>query len=148
MGIKKIVAAILLAVLLADGVWAGLLNGYYQISNLALTYNDDPKSKRGFNNNNLYIIANDKRVRLVGAWRGYPIMRDAVVEKTIGDTLILRDAENPQSLFKFHIRNNTITGRHSITDEDGSRQIIDSKAVVRPLNQSETERIKIIFSLP
>jgi len=148
MGIKKIVAAILLTVLFADGVWAGLLNGYYQISNLALTYNDDPKSKRGFNNNNLYIIANDKRVRLVGAWRGYPIMRDAVIEKTVGDTLILRDAENPQSLFKFHIRNNTITGRHSITDEDGSRQIIDSKAVVRPLNQSETERIKIIFSLP
>jgi hypothetical protein len=149
MGIKKIGAALLLAVLLADSAWAGgLLNGYYQISGLVMTYNDDPKSKRGFNNNNLYIMANDKRVRLMGAWRGYPIMRDALIEKTIGDTLFLRDAENPQSLFKFHIRNNTITGRHSITDEDGSRQIIDSKAVVRQLNQSETERIKIIFSLP
>jgi hypothetical protein len=149
MGIKTIVTVAFLAVaVLTNGVWAGLLNGYYQISSLVMTYNDDPKSKRGFNNNNLYILASDKRLRLVGAWRGYPIMRDAIVEKTIRDTLVLRDAENPQSVYKFHIRNNIISGRHSITDEDGSRQIIDSKAVVRQLSQSEADRIKIIFSLP
>jgi len=130
----------------ASAACGGLLNGYYQISNLLLTYND--KDKRGFNDNNLYIVANDKRVRLVGAWRGYPIIRDAAVEKTVGDTLILRDVENPQSIFKFHIRNNTIIGRHSITDEYGSKQIIDSKAVIRQLNQNEVERLKVIFSLP
>jgi hypothetical protein len=147
MKIAKIIAvALLCATLPAADAWGGLLNGYYQISNLVLTYND--KDTRGFNNNNLYIVANDKRVRLVGAWRGYPIMQDAAIEKTIGDTLILRDIQNPQSLFKFRVRNNTITGRHSITDEDGSRQVIDSKAVIRQMNQSEIDRLKIIFSLP
>jgi hypothetical protein len=143
---KTVAAAVLLCVaIFAANAMAGLLNGYYQISNLTLTYND--KDTRGFNNNNLYIIASDKRVRLIGAWRGYPLVRDAIVEKTIGDTLVLRDTQNPLSVFKFRIRNNTIIGRHSITDEDGSRQIIDSKAVIRQLNKSETERIKMIFGL-
>jgi len=143
---KTVAAAVsLCAAIFAANVTAGLLNGYYQISNLTLTYND--KDTRGFNNNNLYIIASDKRVRLIGAWRGFPLVRDAIVERTIGDTLLLRDTENPQSVFKFRIHNNTIIGRHAITDEDGSRQIIDSKAVIRQLNQSEVERIKMIFGL-
>jgi len=145
----KIAATLLTFALIlpAANAWsAQLLNGYYQISNLVLTYND--KDKRGFNDNNLYIAASDKRVRLVGAWRGYPMMHDAVIEKTVGDTLVLRDTQNPQSVFKFRVRNNTVSGRHSITDEDGSRQIIDSKAVLRQLNQSEVDRLKIIFSLP
>jgi len=148
MKIAKIVGAVLFCIaFFATGARAAsLLNGYYQISSLALVYND--KDKQGFNNNNLYIMANDKRVRLVGAWRGYPLKRDAIVEKTFGDTLILRDAENPQSFFKFCVRNNTIIGRHAIIDEDGSRQIIDSKAVIRQLNQSEINRLRIIFSLP
>jgi hypothetical protein len=139
-------AVLLCAALHAPAPGAALLNGYYQISSLTLKYND--KDTQGFNNTALYIMAGDKRVRVVGAWRGYPIMRDVIIEKTVGDTLILRDTQNPQSVFKFHVRNNTITGRHSITDEDGSRQIIDSKAVIRQLNQSETDRVKIIFSLP
>jgi len=143
---KTLAVTLLFAAFFATGVRAGLLEGYYQISSLVLTYND--KDKQGFNNNNLYIMANEKRVRLVGAWRGYPIKHDALVEKTVGDTLVLRDAENPQSFFKFRVRNNTITGRHAITDEDGSRQIIDSKAVIRQLSQSEIDRLKIIFSLP
>ena len=147
MKITKAAAAILIcATLFATDAPAGLLNGYYQISSLTLTYND--KDKRGYNNNNLYIIANDKRIRLVGAWRGFPLTQDANIEKTFGDTLILRDAENPQSVYKFCVRNNTIIGRHSITAEDGSRQIIDSKAVVRKLNQNEIDRLKAIFNLP
>ena len=147
MKIAKVLAVTLFcATFYATDASAGLLNGYYQISSLALTYND--KDKRGFNDNNLYIIANDKRIRLIGAWRGFPLARDAAVEKTFGDTLILRDAENPQSVYKFCVRNNMIIGRHSITDEDGSRQIIDSKAVIRQLNQNEIDRLKIIFNLP
>ncbi|GBU22145.1 hypothetical protein R80B4_02050 [Fibrobacteres bacterium R8-0-B4] len=150
MKIKNIVTAVLIiTALFSPNVYSGgLLSGYYQVTSMVLTYNDDPKSKQGFNNNNLYIMAGDKRIRIVGAWRGYPIMRDAVIEKTIRDTLILRDAENPQSVYKFHIRNNIISGRHSITDEDGTRQVVDSKAVVKQLSQSEIDRIKIIFSLP
>jgi len=144
--LRYIAAVLIFAVLLVTGAQAGLLDGYYQISSLVLTYND--KDKQGFNNNNLYIMANDKRVRLIGAWRGYPLKQDAIVEKTIGDTLVLRDAENPQIVFKFRIRNNTIAGRHAITEEDGTRQIIDSKAVIRQLSQSEIDRLKIIFSLP
>jgi hypothetical protein len=146
---SNVVATLFIAAIAvsAPNAWGGLLNGYYQISSLVLTYND--KDKRGFNDNNLYIVASDKRVRLIGAWRGYPIIRDAAIEKTVGDTLILRDTQNPQSVFKFHIRNNTITGRHSITDEEnGSRQVIDSKAVIRKLSQNEIERLKIIFNLP
>jgi hypothetical protein len=146
MKIKSAAAAAVLILTVAADALCGLLNGYYQISRLTLTYND--KDTQGFNNNNLYIMASDKRIRLVGAWRGYPLMRDAAIEKTVGDTLFLRDTQNPQSLFKFHIRNNTITGRHAIIDEDGSRQVIDSKATIRQLSQSEVERIKIIFSLP
>jgi len=144
MKIKHIIAAALL--LHATGAFCGLLNGYYQISNLTLTYND--KDTQGFNNNNLYIMASDKRIRLVGAWRGYPLMRDAVIEKTIGDTIVLRDAQNSQMLFKFRVRNNTISGRHAVIDEDGGRQVIDSKATIRQLSQSEVDRIRVIFSLP
>jgi len=147
MNITKAIAAMsLCAALFATSAGAGLLNGYYQITSLALTYND--KDKRGFNDNNLYIVASDKRIRLVGAWRGFPLTRDAYIEKTYGDTLLLRDAENPQSVYKFCVRNNTIIGRHAITAEDGSRQVVDSKAVIRSLNQTETDRIKTIFNLP
>jgi len=147
MKFSKIAAVMLLCVtFFAADASAGLLNGYYQITSMTLTYND--KDTQGFNNSGLYIIANDKRVRLIGAWRGYPIMRDAAIERSVGDTLILRDVQNPQSVFKFRVRNNTISGRHSITDEDGSRQVIDSKAVIRQLNQGEIDRIKNIFGLP
>jgi len=148
MKITKIITVMMLCLtaFTVNTVAAGLLNGYYQISSMTLTYND--KDTQGFNNSGLYIIANDKRVRLIGAWRGYPIMRDAVIEKTINDTIVLRDVQNTQSVFKFRVRNNTITGRHSITDEDGSRQVIDSKAVIRALNQGEIDRIKNIFGLP
>ncbi|MDR2692712.1 MAG: hypothetical protein LBB74_00660 [Chitinispirillales bacterium] len=143
---KFVTAILLCAALSPAGAGAGLLNGYYQVTSLVLIHND--RDRQGFNNNNLYILAGDKRIRVVGAWRGYPIMRDVNIEKTVGDTLILRDTENPQSVFKFRVRNNTVSGRHSITDEDGTRQIIDSKAVIKQLNQSEIDRIKIIFSLP
>jgi hypothetical protein len=125
---------------------AALLDGYYEVSSLVFTYNDS--AKHGFNNTALYIMASGKRVRLVGAWRGYPIMRDATVEKNTGDSITLRDAQDTRSVYKFRVKNNTISGRHSITDEDGSRQIIDSKAVLRQLSPSETDRIRIIFGLP
>ncbi|MDR2592731.1 MAG: hypothetical protein LBC59_07990 [Chitinispirillales bacterium] len=150
MKITNIITVILIitAIFTSAAYSSGLLSGYYQIMSLVLTYNDDPKTKQGFNNNNLYIIAGDKRIRIVGAWRGYPLMQDVIIEKTIGDTLILRDTDNPQSVFKFRVRNNTISGRHSITDEDGTRKIVDSKAVIKQLNQSESDRLKIIFSLP
>ncbi|MDR0331141.1 MAG: hypothetical protein LBH93_05485 [Chitinispirillales bacterium] len=139
--IKIAAAALLLCAALSA---AGLLDGYYQITGLTLKYND--KDERGFNNTGLYISASDKRIRIAGAWRGYPIMRAAIIEKTISDTIILRDAENPQSVYKFQIRNNTIVGRHSITDENGSRQIIDSKATVRKLNQGEVDKIRAIIN--
>lgn len=146
MKITKAIMIVMTVLLPALTSTAGLLNGAYQISGLTLKYND--KDERGFNNTGLYIFASDTRVRVVGAWRGIPLTRGAVVERSVGDTLFLRDAENPQSLYKFHIKNNMVTGRHAIIDEDGSRQVIDSKAAIRPLNQGEADRIKSLFGIP
>jgi hypothetical protein len=133
-----ILAALPAAALLDDGV--------YQISGLTLKYND--KDERGFNNTGLYIAAGGKRIHVVGAWRGIPLRRDAIVEKTLNDTLFLIDAETPQSRYKFQVRNKTITGRHAIIDEDGSKQVIDSKATIRLLNRAEADKIKTLFGLP
>jgi hypothetical protein len=121
---------------------ADLLNGYYQITSLTITENDRP---RGFNNTGLYIYANNKRVKIAGAWRGYPFERNMTVDRTVSDTLFLRDPQDHASLYRFHVKNNTITGRHAIKYDDGTRRIIETKAAVRKLNQSEIDRIKAIL---
>ena len=137
----KIIKAAAALIICAAVSGAGLLDGDYQITGLTITQND--KDTRGFNNTGLYISATDKRVKLAGAWRGYPMQRNLVIERTIGDTLVLRDADDKVSVFKFHIRNNVITGRHSLTDPDnGSRQIYDTKATVKQLNQGEVDKLR------
>jgi len=137
----RIITAVIMLFLCAAVSSAGLLNGYYQIVGLTMTQND--RDTRGFNNTGLYIFASDKRVKLSGAWRGYPVSYDLIVERVISDTLVLRDAESPSSLYKFRVRNNIITGRHSLTDPDnGSRQVYDTKATVRQLNQGEVDKLK------
>jgi hypothetical protein len=142
-----ITVAIAAALLFAAPAPAELLDdGVYQISGLTLKYND--KDERGFNNTGLYIAVSGKHIRLVGAWHGIPVRRDAAIEKTVSDTLFLTDIETPQSRYKFQVRNKTITGRHAIFDEDGSKQVIDSKAAIRLLNRTEADRIKALFNLP
>ena len=122
-----------------------LLDGHYQVTNLVLTQ-DDGDRPRGFNNTGLYIAADSRHVRIVGAFRGYPIRRSAIVERTIGDTLVLRDAEQAASVYKFHIRNNIVTGRHSIMHENGERQVINSKATIRKMSREEVDRLRFLFS--
>lgn len=148
---KSVASAAALAVLLyaaapTSNATAGLPEGVYQISGLTLKYND--KDERGFNNTGLYIVASGSRVRVIGAWHGIPLSRNAAIERNLSDTLFLRDVENPESLYKFHIKNNIVTGRHAIYDEDGSKQVIDSKATIRQLNRTEADRIKALFGIP
>jgi hypothetical protein len=121
---------------------ADLLSGYYQITSLIITENDRP---RGFNNTGLYIYASGKRVKIAGAWRGYPFERDMIVDRTAGDTLFLRETQNPASLYKFRIKNNTITGRHALNYDDGTKQVVETKATVRKLNQGEIDKIRAII---
>ncbi|MDR3013518.1 MAG: hypothetical protein LBU70_09995, partial [Chitinispirillales bacterium] len=78
-------------------------------------------------------------------WRGYPIRRDAIIERTIRDTLVLRDTENSSNILKFHIRNNIVTGRHSVTDEDGTQRAITARAALRKLRREEVDRLRAIF---
>jgi len=120
---------------------AALLEGYYQVTSLTVT--QDGKT-RGFNNSDLYIAASGKRIRVAGAWRGYPMERDLIVERTVGDTMVLRDTQNQSSYYKFLVRNNTISGRHALNYEDGTRSVMETKAVVRKMNQGEADRIKAI----
>jgi len=137
----KIIKAAAALIICAAVSGAELLNGQYQITGLTIVQND--KDTRGFNNTGLYISATDKRVKLAGAWRGYPVRYDLIVERTINDTLVLRDADDNVSIFKFHIRNNIITGRHSMTDPDnGTRQVYDTKATVKRLNQGEVDKLR------
>ena len=118
---------------------AGLLDGYYQVISLTVTRNGNP---RGFNNTGLYISVGEKRIKIAGAWRGYPIKRDLIVERTVGDSLVLRDTENQSSYYKFHVRDNKISGRHALNYDDGTREVIETRAVVKKLNQDEINRIK------
>jgi hypothetical protein len=136
---KNICIALAL-ILVAPASRASPLEGHYQVTSLVIAYNGGPP--RGFNNTGLYVAATDRRVRVVGAWRGVQIKRDAVVERAIGDTLVLRDAANAASVFKFHIRDNVITGRHSLNYEDGVKQIYDTKATVRRMNLDEVNRLR------
>jgi len=136
MKIIKLISVILFCASIST---AGLLNGYYQVTNLTITRNGTP---RGFNNTDLFIEANERRVNIAGAWRGFPIRQSASIERTIGDTLILRDMENRVSIYKFHIRNNIISGRHSLSYDDGTREVIETRAVVRKLNHGEINRLK------
>jgi len=122
---------------------ANLLEGHYQITSLTYVQNDDGR-QQGFNNTGLYIAATSKRVRLVGAFRGYPIAYNMIVDRVIGDTLVLKDTDNP-SIYKFRIRNNTITGRHTLLFDDGNRHTIDAKATIRKLNQGEVDRLRFIL---
>jgi len=140
MKILKLISVILSCASIST---AALLDGYYQVMSLTITVNDKP---RGFNNTGLYIAANEKRVNVAGAWRGFPMKRSAVVERTIGDTLVLRDTENQASIYKFHIRDNRISGRHSLNYDDGTREIVEVNAVIKKLNQSEINRIKTIIN--
>jgi hypothetical protein len=120
----------------------GLLDGYYQVTSLTVT--EDGKPQRGFNNSDLYISATEKRVKIAGAWRGYPMMMNMTVERVTGDSILLRDTQNPSSYYRFQVKNNTISGRHALNYEDGTRAVMETKAVVRKLNQGEADRIKAI----
>jgi len=136
MKIIKLISIILFCVSIST---AGLLDGYYQVTNLTITTNGKP---RGFNNTGLYIEASGNRVNIAGAWRGFPMKRSAVVERTVGDTLALRDTENQANLYKFHIRNNRISGRHALNRDDGTRGAIEINAVIRKLNRGEINQIR------
>jgi hypothetical protein len=129
----------------AAPVKAGLLDGHYQIVNLTYVQNDDG-NQRGFNNTGLYISASDRRIRIVGAFRGFPIARNMIVDRTVGDTLVLRDADNPSSVYKFSVRNNVITGRHRLAFDDGNQHIIDARATIRKLNRGEVDRLRSILN--
>jgi len=117
------------------------LDGFYQVTSLTVTQDGKP---RGFNNTDLYILATDKHVRIAGAWRGYPMTRNMAVERVNGDTVVLRDMQDPSSYYKFQVKNNTISGRHALNYEDGTRSVMETKAVVRKLNQGEADRIRAI----
>jgi len=134
--IIKLISVILICVSIPS---AALLDGYYQVTSLTIITNGKPK---GFNNTDLYIWAGERRVNIVGAWRGFPMKRSAVIERTVGDTLVLRDMENQAIPYKFHIRGNKINGRHVLNYDDGTSGIIETKAVVKKLNQGEINRIK------
>jgi hypothetical protein len=123
---------------------ANLLDGHYQVTALTYTINDTGPP-RGFNNTGLYISATERRVRISGAWRGVPIARNMTVERTIGDTLMLRDSESPASAYKFQIRNNIVSGRHALIDESGNRQIIDLRATIRRMSREEVDRLRFLF---
>jgi hypothetical protein len=118
---------------------ANPLDGYYQITSLVITEDGRP---RGFNNTGLYIYASGKRLKIAGAWRGYPMQRDIIVEKTVGDSVFLRDPQNPSSLFRFHIKNNTVSGRHALNYDDGTKQVVETTATVRKLNRGEADKIR------
>jgi hypothetical protein len=109
-----------------------------------LIITQDGKPQRGFNNSDLYIAATDKRVKIAGAWRGYPMTLNMAVERVSGDTLLLRDTQNPSSHYKFYIKNNTLSGRHALNYEDGTRSVMETKAVLRKLNQGEADKVKAI----
>ena len=135
-----------LALFLCTGLsGASLLEGHYQVVSLTYVQDDDGR-QRGFNNTGLYIAADERRIRIAGAWRGIPISRDMIVDRSIGDTLVLRDAESPLSVYKFRIRNNIITGRHAVHFDDGTRHTIDASATVRKLNRDEVDRLKSIVN--
>ena len=121
----------------------GLLDGYYQVTSLTVT--EDGKPQRGFNNSDLYIAATEKRVRIAGAWRGYPMMMNMTVERTTGDSILLRDTQNPSSYYRFQVKNNTISGRHALSYEDGARSVMETKAVLRKLNRDESDKLKAII---
>jgi len=121
---------------------AEMLDGYYQVTSLIITQDEKP---RGFNNTGLYIAADWKRVRVAGAWRGYPMAMNMAVERVSGDTIVLRDTQNRSSYYKFHIRNNIISGRHALNYEDGTKSVVEAKAVVRKLNRDEADRIIATF---
>jgi hypothetical protein len=121
----------------------GLLDGYYQVTSLIIS--QDGKPQRGFNNSDLYIAATDKRVRIAGAWRGYPMAVNMAVERITGDTMQLRDTQNPSSYYKFQVKHNTISGRHALSYEDGTRSVMEMKAVVRKLNRDEADRVRTII---
>jgi len=141
----KIISAVLAIALCAAAPSARLLEGYFQVTNLTYTQDDDGKP-RGFNNTGLYIAATDKRIRVVGAWRGIPIAHNMIVDRTIRDTLVLKDTDSPGSTYKFRVRNNEVSGRHSMTFSDGTRHIIDAKATLRRLNQGEIDRLRVILN--
>ncbi|MDR2577937.1 MAG: hypothetical protein LBC70_03865 [Chitinispirillales bacterium] len=122
-----------------------LEEGHYQVTSLIITQ-DNADRPRGFNNTGLYITVTGNRVRVAGAWRGFPIRRDAIIERTIRDTLVLRDAENSSNVFKFHIRNNVVTNRHFVTHENGTQQVIDSRATLRKLSREEVDRLRTILN--
>ena len=102
--------------------------------------------QRGFNNTGLYISATGSRIRVVGAWRGYPIAHTLAVDGNIGDTLVLKDTDNMSALYKFRIKNNTISGRHRVLFDDGTSHVIDAKATIRQLNQNEVDRLRSVIN--
>jgi hypothetical protein len=136
----KLIKAVFALTLCAAISSASLLSGHYQITNLTYTVNDDGRPQ-GFNNSGLYIVATDKRIRLVGAFRGIPVSRSLIVEKITGDIMELRDTQDMVSAYKFRVHNNMILGRHRLTAQDGSIQVIESTAIVRKLNQGEIDRL-------
>ncbi|MCL2219497.1 MAG: hypothetical protein FWC23_05770 [Chitinispirillia bacterium] len=136
-------AAILL--IYAGTADANPLNGYYQIVTLTYVQDDDGR-QRGFNNTGLYISATGSRIRVVGAWRGYPIAHTLAVDGNIGDTLVLKDTDNMSALYKFRIKNNTISGRHRVLFDDGTSHVIDAKATIRQLNQNEVDRLRSVIN--
>jgi len=142
LAVRQFAAPVLIFLCLVFTSSAEQLNGYYQVTSLTIIQDGKP---RGFNNTDIYIAATDRRIKIAGAWRGYPMMRYMAVERVIGDTLVLRDTQNPSSYYKFHVKNNIIIGRHALSYEDGTRSVMDAKAVVRKLNQGEADRVRAIF---
>jgi len=137
----KIIKSFLITFACFSFLNANLLDGYYQVTNLIITQDERP---RGFNNSHLYIEALSGRIRLAGAWRSIPIRESLTVERVVGDTLFLRDNNNRSNHYKFHVRADTISGRHAVAHENGSRQVIETRAVLRKLNRQEIEQIKRI----
>lgn len=141
----KLAAAAIMLLFCAAALNANLPDGYYQITSLTYVQDDDGRL-RGFNNAGLYVRADGRRIKIAGAFRGYPISRNLTAERTIGDTLVLKDADNAGATYKVRVRNNTVTGRQYINLDDGSLHVIDAKATIRKLNRGEVDRLMDILN--
>ncbi len=118
---------------------ATLLEGYYRVTNIMVVKENG--TVKGFNTTDLFILAERDRIKIAGVHSGIHITREFTIEQIISDTLVLRDTENRDQVFKISVFRNTISAKHTFYSDDGGSTTYDAKAVLKKLSRAEIERV-------
>ncbi|MFP4163736.1 MAG: hypothetical protein ACLFQB_05330 [Chitinispirillaceae bacterium] len=100
---------------------------------------------KGHNTTDLYLHIDGSRIEIDGIHRGIRFSRELTIEQEFRDTLVVKDRNNSNRIYKFRSYQDTISGKHNVVHDDGTCRIYSFKAVIRKLTRRDINKMKMIF---